>query len=179
MRLIALFLVAGVSLVAQEITGSISGIVMDPSGAVLPGVQVAVTNTGTNVSKTVTTGPSGAYVVPFLFFGTYRVTAEVKGFKTARAENIRLSTSEQVRVDLTLAVGDVTETVEVTANDVQLKTEEVSISTTVNQEMIVNLPLAGRQIIAATLLTPGHGRTVPSFVPAKHSDRVSSRRTGL
>ena len=100
---------------AQEITGSINGIVTDSTGGVLPGVQVTVTNIGTNVAKTVTTGPSGAYVVPFLFFGTYRVSAELAGFKTARAENVRLSTSEQVRVDLTLSVGDVTESVEVTA----------------------------------------------------------------
>ena len=155
MRIVALLLAMAVSLHAQEITGSINGIVTDSTGGVLPGVQVTVTNIGTNVAKTVTTGPSGAYVVPFLFFGTYRVSAELTGFKTARAENIRLSTSEQVRVDLTLSVGDVTESVEVTATEVLLKTEEVSISTTVNQEMIVNLPLAGRQIIAATLLTPG------------------------
>ena len=155
MRFVALLLAMAVSLHAQEITGSINGIVTDSTGGVLPGVQVTVTNIGTNVAKTVTTGPSGAYVVPFLFFGTYRVSAELTGFKTARAENIRLSTSEQVRVDLTLSVGDVTESVEVTATEVLLKTEEVSISTTVNQEMIVNLPLAGRQVIAATLLTPG------------------------
>jgi Carboxypeptidase regulatory-like domain/TonB dependent receptor len=155
MRIVALLLAMAVSLHAQEITGSINGIVTDSTGGVLPGVQVTVTNIGTNVAKTVTTGPSGAYVVPFLFFGTYRVTAELTGFKTARAENVRLSTSEQVRVDLTLSVGDVTESVEVTATEVLLKTEEVSISTTVNQEMIVNLPLAGRQVIAATLLTPG------------------------
>ncbi len=58
MRLIALFLAAGVYLSAQEITGSISGIIMDPSGAVLSGFQVTVTNAGTNISKTVTTGPS-------------------------------------------------------------------------------------------------------------------------
>jgi hypothetical protein len=155
MRFVALLLAMAVSLHAQEITGSINGIVTDSTGGVLPGVQVTVTNIGTNVAKTVTTGPSGAYVVPFLFFGTYRVSAELTGFKTARAENIRLSTSEQVRVDLTLSVGDVTESVEVTATEVLLKTEEVSISTTVNQEMIVNLPLVGRQIIAATLLSPG------------------------
>ena len=155
MRIVALLLAMAVSLHAQEITGSINGIVTDSTGGVLPGVQVTMTNIGTNVAKTVTTGPSGAYVVPFLFFGTYRVSAKLTGFKTARAENIRLSTSEQVRVDLTLSVGDVTESVEVTATEVLLKTEEVSISTTVNQEMIVNLPLAGRQVIAATLLTPG------------------------
>src|ERR1700726_2452173 len=79
---------------AQEITGSISGIAIDTSGAVVPSVKVTVTNTKTNASNTVITGPSGTYRVPFLFFGTYRVTAELQGFKTTRVENVNLSTSE-------------------------------------------------------------------------------------
>jgi len=66
-----LFLFSGKTVVAQEITGSISGVVSDPTGALIPGVKVTVTNTGTNVSKSVITGASGAYRVPFLFFGTY------------------------------------------------------------------------------------------------------------
>lgn len=140
---------------AQEITGSITGVVTDSSGAVMPGVKVSVTNTGTNVTKVVTTGTSGAYRVPFLFFGTYRVTGELQGFKTTRVDTVRLSTNEEARVDLTLAVGDVSETVSVSAQEALLKTEEASISTTVNQEMVTQLPLPGRQIIAATLLAPG------------------------
>src|SRR4029450_8459862 len=98
MRFVALLLAMAVSLHAQEITGSINGIVTDSTGGVLPGVQVTVSHIGTHLPKTVPPAPSGAYVVPFLFFGTYRVSAELAGFKTARAENIRLSTSEQVRV---------------------------------------------------------------------------------
>ncbi len=152
---VAISVLLALPLAAQEITGSISGVVTDPSGAVLPGVRVTVTNTGTNVSKTVTTGPGGAYRVPFLFFGTYRVAAELQGFKTTQADNISLSTSEEARVDLAMAVGEVTERVSVSAQEVLLKTEEVSVSTTIGQEMIVNLPFAGRQIIGATLLSPG------------------------
>ena len=128
---------------AQEITGSISGLVTDSSGAVLPGVAVTVTNTGTNVAKQVTTGPSGTWRVPFLFFGTYRVTAELKGFKRTQAENITLSTSEDARVDLSMAVGDVSEQVFVSAQEVLLKTEEASVSTTIGQQMVVNLPFLG------------------------------------
>src|SRR5580704_73367 len=98
---------------AQEITGSISGVTLDSSGAVVPNVKVTVTNTNTNVSKVVTTGPSGAYRVPFLFFGTYRVTAELTGFKTTQVDNINLSTSEEVRVDVAMALGQLTEVVNV------------------------------------------------------------------
>src|SRR5213594_3580563 len=93
------------TLYAQEITGTISGEIRDTTGSVMPGVKVTVLNTGTNVAKAVTTGPSGTYRVPFLIFGTYSVTAELQGFKTSRAQNISVSTSQEARVDLTLSVG--------------------------------------------------------------------------
>ena len=140
---------------SQEITGSISGEVRDSSGAVMPGVKVTVLNTGTNVAHDVTTSAGGTYRVPFLVFGKYNVTAELQGFKTSRAENIQVSTSEEARVDLTLAVGEVNETVTVSAREAILKTEEATVSTTVDQKMVTDLPLVGRQIIAATLLAPG------------------------
>ncbi len=143
------------SLGAQEITGSISGEVRDTSGSVMPGVKVTVLNTGTNISKIVTSGQSGTYRVPFLIFGTYSVTAELAGFKTSRAQNISVSTSQEARVDLTLSVGEDNETVTITAREALLKTEEASVSTTVDQQMVTDLPLVGRQIIAATLLSPG------------------------
>src|SRR5438270_9726502 len=121
---------------SQEITGSVSGEVHDTSGSVLPGVNVTVVNTGTNISKSVTTGPSGTYRVPFLIFGTYTVTAELKGFKISRAENVQVSTSQEARVDLTLAVGDVSETVMVTTHEALRKTEEYSVRTTVEQQIV-------------------------------------------
>ena len=140
---------------AQEITGSISGVVTDTSGAVVPNVKVTVTNTGTNVSKIVLTGPSGAYRVPFLFFGAYRVTGEREGFKTSRLDNVSLSTSEEVRVDLAMAVGQVTEVVNVAESALSLKTEEASVGTTIGRDQITQLPFVGRQIIGVTLLAPG------------------------
>ena len=140
---------------AQEITGSISGVVRDSSGAVTPNVKVTVTNVGTNVAKIVTTGPSGAYRVPFLFFGTYRVTGELEGFKTTQVDNVVLSTSEENRVDLTMTVGQVSEVINVAEAAISLKTEEASVSTTIVREQITQLPLVGRQIIGATLLAPG------------------------
>ena len=151
---------------AQEITGSISGIVSDSSGALIPGVKVTVTNTGTNVSKTVVTGASGAYRVPFLFFGTYQVKAEHDGFKTSQMDNVTLSTSEDVRADLTLSVGEVTEVVEVSGMAVALKTEEASVATTIVKEQLVQLPLVGRQVIGATLLAPA---PISSTTTVRHS----------
>src|SRR5258706_14159436 len=123
---------------SQEITGSISGEVRDVSGSVMPGVNVTITNIGTNIAKVVTTGPSGTYRVPFLIFGTYSVAAELTGFKTSRAERVQVSTSEEARVDLTLSVGDGKETVTVTARAALLKTEQASVSTTIGQQMLTD-----------------------------------------
>ncbi len=161
MRINYLFASVGLLLVlapaspAQEITGSISGVVMDSTSAVTPNVQVSVSNVGTNVTKTVTTGPSGTYRVPFLVFGTYRVTGALQGFKTTQVDDVKVSTSEEVRVDLTLSVGEVSETVTVTGREAQLKTEEATVATTIDQQMVTELPFVGRQIIGATLLAPG------------------------
>src|SRR5256714_9344448 len=152
----ALLVILSVPLLyAQEITGSITGEVRDSTGAMMPGVKVTAVNTGTNVAKTVITSPSGTYRVPFLIFGRYTVTAELQGFKVSRAENVQVSTSEEARVDLMLSVGEVTETVTVSEKDAVLKTEEATVSTTVDQRMVSDLPLADRQIIAAALLDPG------------------------
>jgi hypothetical protein len=140
---------------AQEITGSINGVVTDSSGALIPGVTVTVTHTGTNVKKNVVTGPSGTYRVPFLFFGTYRVTAEHEGFKTSQVDQVTLSTSEDIRIDFTLTIGEVTEVVDVSGTAIALKTEEASVATTIVKDQLTQLPLIGRQIIAATLLAPG------------------------
>src|SRR5882724_507177 len=96
---IFLIILAVPFLYSQEITGSITGEVRDSSGAMMPGVKVTVVNTGTNVVKTVNTGPSGTYRVPFLIFGKYTVTAELQGFKVSRVENVQVSTSEEARVD--------------------------------------------------------------------------------
>src|SRR5262245_13018119 len=144
-----------ISLHSQEITGSISGEIRDSAGAVMPGVRVTVRNMETNVAKSVLTGPSGTYRVPFIIFGRYSVSAESPGFKISRAENVHVSTSEEDRVDRALSVGEVNETVTVDAREALLKTEEATVSTTVDQRMVTDLPLVGRQIIAATLLAPG------------------------
>ncbi|MEO6038157.1 MAG: carboxypeptidase-like regulatory domain-containing protein, partial [Saprospiraceae bacterium] len=149
-----LFLCAA-AIPAQQITGTISGLVADPSGAAVTNVKVTVLNTGTNVANTVTTGDSGSYRVPFLIIGKYRVTAEAGGFKTSNVENVNLSASEEVRVDINLTVGQITDKVTVTESAISLKSEEATVSTTLGREQIIDLPLPGRQIIAATLLAPG------------------------
>src|SRR5437764_1828810 len=150
---VGVFIACG--LLGQEITGAISGVVTDPTGAAVAGVKVTVLNTGTNVAKNVITTSTGSYRAPFLIFGQYRVSAEMTGFKTSVVDNVNLSASEEVRVDLALSVGAVNEVVNVSENAIALKSEEATVTTTLDRDQIIQLPLPGRQIIAAALLAPG------------------------
>src|SRR6266511_4147048 len=92
---------------AQATFGTITGTVTDSTGAVVPNTEVLVTNEGTNISRTSTTGGAGTYEVPNLNAGKYRVTAKAAGFKTSVLQNIEVTALRTVRVDLRLEVGEV------------------------------------------------------------------------
>src|SRR5690606_16806573 len=100
---------------AQGLQTSIVGLVRDSSGAVIPGVSVTVTNRETGVARTVVTDAAGNYLVTSLVAGTYDVSAELSGFATAVRQNVPVQTDVSVRVDFTLQVGGLGETVEVQA----------------------------------------------------------------
>ena len=85
----------------------------------------------------VTTDPAGAYRVPFLIFGTYRVSGELAGFKTTQVDNVNLSTNQEARVDTNMAVGQVTEVLNVAETALSLKTEEASVTTTISGDQVV------------------------------------------
>jgi len=99
---------------AQVNTATISGTVRDVSGAVLPGVSVAIHNQDTGISRTVTTNETGRYSAPALGLGNYQVTAQLQGFQSQVRSGIALTVGREAVVDFTLAVGAVNQTVEVT-----------------------------------------------------------------
>src|SRR5258705_11815417 len=101
---------------AQVAAGEVTGIVTDQAGAAVPGATVTVTNVETNGLRIVTSSGQGVYTAPSLAPGEYRVDVEVSGFKPIRRAGIRLSTGEKIRIDFSLAVGDVREQVIVTAD---------------------------------------------------------------
>ena len=142
---IALFvLVCPQKLPAQGLFGTISGIVTDPTGAVVSGATIKVTNTGTNVTVTLTTNGAGVYNATSLNPGTYKVQAEAKGFKTAVANNIVLDVNATPRVDLALTVGQASEVVEVTAaNTAILQTQQTDLGQTLDITNVQNLPTQG------------------------------------
>src|ERR1700686_2535730 len=96
---------------AQGTQGRILGTITDPSGAVIAGATVTVTDVQRGIPRTLTTDQSGEYVAPSLLPGTYTVRAEAKGFKTVERQNIALEVNQDIRVDLALEPGEQTQTI--------------------------------------------------------------------
>jgi hypothetical protein len=140
---------------AQTATGQISGTVKDTAGGVVPGATVTVSSELTGLSRTATTDTNGDYVFALLPPGTYSVKAELQGFSTALESGIRLLVDNKIRVDLTLKVGNVAETIEVQAATVAIQSENATISQTLTEKQITELPLNGRNFLSLLFLNAG------------------------
>jgi hypothetical protein len=140
---------------AQAETGSITGTVRDPSGAVVAGASVTVTNTETNIARQVKTNTEGEYVVTPLGVGTYSVKVEQSGFKTSVQTAIKLDVNQVVRMDATLTLGEVSEKVEVTAATPLVETDTSSIGQVIEENRVHELPLNGRNFMTLAYLSPG------------------------
>jgi hypothetical protein len=140
---------------AQTATGQITGTVRDPSGAVVPGVTVTVHSDLTGLTRTATTNQSGTYSFPLLPTGPYAVSAELTGFSVAKESGIRLNVDQVARIDLTLAVGAATETIEVQARTALIETATGSIGQVVTARQITELPLNGRNFLQLLFLGAG------------------------
>ncbi len=138
---------------AQQAT--IVGTVTDPSGAVVPGVNITLTNTNTGLSKVIPTNDAGQYVAPDLALGRYIVRAESKGFKIAERKDIILTVGDRVRVDFQMQMGASQETVTVEANALHVQTDSSEVSSLVNDKQITELATNGRTIYSYVALTPG------------------------
>ena len=134
--------------------GEITGTVTDSSGAVVAGAAVTVTNTATSVERRVETNEAGNYNVPFLNPGSYDITAQLSGFKAAARTGLVLQVGDVARVNFTMEVGAVTETIQVAAGAVLLQTENLALGTVVDQQRIVELPLNGRNFLQLVRLSP-------------------------
>ena len=140
---------------AQVTTADIVGHVTDSSGGSVPGAKVTVTDAGTNATRSITSAPSGDYVVTLLPPGHYRVRIEANGFKTINVPDVALAISDRYRLDSTLEVGDTQQTVEVTAATPALQSEESSVGSLINEHAVQDLPLNGRNFVRLAQLAPG------------------------
>src|SRR5438132_1730095 len=125
----------------QSERGSITGVVTDTTKAAVPGVSVKVVNTATNVTTNLTTSESGTYSATNLPPGVYKVEAALQGFKSANIDGVRVTAGGSARVDVTMDLGSMTESVNVVANQTAIQTENAKVSTNVSNELIDELPL--------------------------------------
>ena len=140
---------------AADPTGTISGTVLDSSGAAVPSAKVIATNTATGLNRETIAATDGGFVFPLVPVGPYTITVEAPGFRRFLQRNITIATDLSVTVAVTLQVGDVAETVTVEARANLVETRSGTLGQVVNQQKIVELPLNGRNAATLVLLSPG------------------------
>jgi len=151
----ALFFTVTVLAWSQAGSGTIRGLVTDSSGAVLPAVQVTVTNHATNVAQPIRTNEHGVYVAPFLTPGQYTVTASKTGMQTVRRPDIVVRVADDLSIPLTLQVGAATAEITVEATTPLVSANNASLGQVIENRRIVELPLDGRDPISLAGLSPG------------------------
>lgn len=147
--------VLSASLQAQQITASITGSVVDPNSAVINGATITATDVDRGTVYTTKTGDGGLYTFARLPIGTYNVKAEAAGFQTAVQSRLTLVLNQTARVNFNMQVGAVSNTVEVTTEAPTLQSETTQVSTLVDSRAITGIPLATRNYVELTLLSPG------------------------
>src|SRR3954447_20953435 len=134
--------------------GEITGLVRDQSGAALVNAQITVVNAETNATRTTESNEAGAFSFPALPPGTYNVRVEKQGFRSAVQNGVLLQVQQSARLDFDLSVGQVSESVEVSANAQLLTTENATVGTVIENKRIVELPLNGRNYLQLVSLSP-------------------------
>lgn len=172
MRSILMLLLLAASVQAQFVRGTILGNVTDDSGAGIPTAEITLKNLGTNEIKTINSDENGAYVFPALLPGRYSLQVKKSGFKVQSISDVGLEVNQTARLDVRLPVGDVSESVEVTASPLLLKTDTSEIGHVVSNKQIVDLPLNGRDYLQLARLAPG---VVPSRAGATAGQKGVSR----
>jgi carboxypeptidase family protein/TonB-dependent receptor-like protein len=157
------------------VTGTISGVVTDPSGGVVPGAEVTVTEVATGVAQTVRTNTDGVYSFLSLPVGRYKLEVKVIGFETYLRTGITLNANDKLRFDVVLKVGQVTQQVEVTTSAVQVETANTQLGDVVNSKTMEALPLNGREFTNLLGLQPG---VVPEFTASYNYNSFESTEGG-
>src|SRR4051812_45327901 len=140
---------------SQASNGTIEGTIVDASGAVLPGVTVTITNVDTGVVQSTITNEHGLFRAPLLPLGTYKVSAELQGFKRFEKTGVTLSVGETAVVNASMSVGQVSEVVNVTGDSPALNTARIDIGHTMSSAEVHNLPLVARNPYNFALVQPG------------------------
>ena len=143
---------------------TIVGTVTDPSGAAMPNVNVTITNTETNWTRTIPTNDSGQYVTPDIQIGRYNVKAEASGFKAAEQKDIVLRVGDRLRIDFQMKMGTSSETVTVEANSIAVQSDSGEVSNVITDQQMSQLSVNGRSIYQLAALTPGASSQINNYV---------------
>jgi Carboxypeptidase regulatory-like domain/TonB dependent receptor len=159
LSLSAIILLSAVALViqiaAQENRATIVGTVIDQQGNVIPNASIKATNIETNTATTATSNEAGLYTLPFLPVGKYQITVTANGLKTARRYGVELRVGDRVHLDFRMEVGQVSETVTVTAQTPLLETATASRGQVIDEAKVRDLPLLGRNPFLLAVLASG------------------------
>jgi hypothetical protein len=172
----ALVLILSSSIWAQVATGTITGTVNDRSGAALPGAKVAILNEATGASRNLEADEAGRYSAPGLSVGRYRVTGAKEGFQTEIRTGIVLTVAQEAVVDFALAVGSVTQRVEVTGGAPLVESTSSSLGSLVDSRTIRALPLNGRSWDQLALIQPGVTVASPGAVTGNQFNFGTGKR---
>ncbi len=148
---------------AQADMGTITGLVRDSSGKVVPGARITLTNEATGVVRSVVTNSNGIYDAPNLVIGNYTLHAAAPGFRTFIRTGIVLNFVSTVKADVALTVGMTKQRVVVRANPVQVQSETSDTSTVISATQIAEIPTNGRNIYQLAELVPGASSNLPMF----------------
>ena len=140
---------------AQDATGRIIGTISDPSGAVIPGAKITVTNTATDLNRSTVSAEDGSYEVLLLPIGMYKVSVEAQGFRKSVTNPQQLDINQSLRVPVKLEVGATSETVQVEAQGTRVETANPTLGSTVTGTQIQDAPLNGRNVLDLALSMPG------------------------
>jgi hypothetical protein len=163
---------AGRGLFAQSTKAELFGLIADPSGLPVPDATIELENTATEVKQTTSSqAPDGRYQFFALSPGFYRLTASKQGFRTLQRDGIRLRVGDRVSLDLKLKLGEVTESIEVTADAPLIQSSRGTVSFVAEQRKVVTLPLDGRNFIPLLALSPGVNLPPNSTLPRFNGSR--------
>lgn len=185
-----LLVAASMVLSAQTHQGTIRGNVVDPTGAVVPGASVTVTNNETGQTAAAESSVIGAYVLQGLEPGTYTLEAQLTGFKRLLMENLRVDVAAVIGLDLQLEIGEATETIDVVGATPLLQTENVEVRTAIEPEVFIDLPLTlegawgggrnpGTFVYLAPGVTAGYGRSDQTFYTSSNGSQFFSEEIQL
>jgi hypothetical protein len=161
------FLLLSSLALAQRDLGTLTGTVSDPTGAAVPNAKVTITEDATGVVYDVVTGANGEYTRPLLKPGTYTLTVEAAGFRKAEQKNVIVTAGDRIGANIVLTVGDVSQTLEVTASAPLLQTESAVQGVNLNSSQITDAPLGGQRNFAYL------ARLSPGVLPAEQGARDS------